>query len=65
MFECVRGTDKDNTEQVLYVFRAHDAAGIQWVAVHGPPGPSDHDVAMNGTPVHGNADKDACCLTLL
>ena len=58
MFECVRGTDKGNTKQVLDLLRAC-ADGMQRMAVHGRPGASYHDVAMNGTLVYGNADEDA------
>ena len=56
-FECVRGTDKDNIQRVLYLFRAQEAAGMQWVAVHGPPGASYDEVAM-ATPVFGSADEN-------
>ena len=56
-FECCRGTDNANTEQVLYMFKAQEATGMQWVAVHGPPGASYDEVAM-ATPVFGSADEN-------
>ena len=56
-FECVRGTIKDNSEQVLYLFRTQEPAGMQWVAVHGPPGASYDEVAM-ATPVFASADEN-------
>ena len=58
-FECVRGTIKENWEQVLYLFRAQEAvaAGMQWVAVHGRPGASYEEVAM-ATPVFASADNN-------
>ena len=51
------GTDQDDSEQVLYLFRAYDATGMQWVAVHGPPGASYDNVAM-ATPLFGSADEN-------
>ena len=56
-FECVRGTIKDNSEQVLYLFRTQEPTGMQWVAVHGPPGASYDEVAM-ATPVFASADEN-------
>ena len=56
-FECCRGTDNANTEQVLYMFKAQEATGMQWVAVHGPPGASYDEVA-EATPVIGTADEN-------
>ena len=56
-FECVRGTIKDNSEQVLYLFRTQDPAGMQWVAAHGPPRASYYEVAM-ATPVFASADEN-------
>ena len=53
----VRRTDKNNTEQVLYLFRADALTGMQWVAVHGPPEASYNDVAT-ATPVFGSADEN-------
>ena len=55
MFECVRGTDKDNAKQVLYLLMAW-ADGTQWVAVHGAPKASYDKVAL-ATSVFGSADK--------
>ena len=57
MFECVRGTDKDNTEQVLYLFMADAYFGMQWVAAHAPPATSWSDVVIKGTQVIGSADE--------
>jgi hypothetical protein len=56
-FECVRGIDKDNSEQVFYLFRAHEAVGMQWAAAHHPPGAYYDEVAM-ATPAFGSADED-------
>ena len=57
-FECVRGTDKkDNSQRLLYLFRAQEAVGMQWVAVHGLPGASYDEVAM-ATPVFCSADEN-------
>ena len=58
-FECVRGTDKENSERALYLLRAQDAVGLQWVAVHGPPGHLYDQVAM-AAPVFGSADENTC-----
>ena len=56
-FVCCRGTYNANTEQVLYMFKAQEATGMQWVAVHGPPGASYDEVA-EATPVFGTADEN-------
>ena len=56
-FECVRGTIKDNSEQVLYLFRTQDPTRTQWVAVHGPSSASYDEVAM-ATPVFASADEN-------
>ena len=56
-FECFRGTINENSEQVLYLCRTHEPAGMQWVAVHGRPGASYDEVAL-ATPVFGSADEN-------
>ena len=57
--DCIRGTIKENSEQVLYFFRTQEAvaAGIQWVAAHGRPGASYDEVAM-ATPVFASANNN-------
>ena len=55
-----QGHGQGTNQRVLYLFRAQwwwqEAAGMQWVAVHGHPGASYDEVAM-ATPVFGSADK--------
>ena len=54
----LKGTDKHKTEQVLYLFSVHgDAAGSQWVAVHGPPSAS-YDAVATCSPVFGSCEDD-------
>ena len=53
----VRGTANHNAEQVLYLFRAHDAVGMKWAAAHGPPEAYYEDVAT-ATPVFGSPDEN-------
>ena len=55
--ECARGASKDNSEQVLYLFRTQEPTGTQWVAVHGFPGASYDEVAM-ATPEFASADEN-------
>ena len=50
-----RGTDQCNTEQGLYLFRTNKA-GMQWLAVHGPPGAPYEDVAT-AVLVFGSAEN--------
>ena len=56
---CQGHDQGQRSEQVLYLFRTQGAVavGMQWVAVHGPPGASYDEVAM-ATPVFASADEN-------
>ena len=53
------GTDKYNTEQVNHLLHVHsDEAGVQWVAVYGPPTACFSNVVATFTPVFGSGKAD-------
>ncbi|MFM7989957.1 MAG: hypothetical protein ACKPKO_62650 [Candidatus Fonsibacter sp.] len=57
-FECVRGTDKNNTGQVIYLFRVNDdAVGSMWVAGLGPH-EAYYDVVATAAPVFGGGEDN-------